>query len=79
MVALSPWEHEVLHGRFGELLVDFSFEIFELLLYLLVGGYFPGRRNRERVRVFSRNIINAPRLQIEHYLRIRGAYPGLAL
>lgn len=69
----------MLHGSFGELLVDLSFKIFELLLYLLVGGYFPRWRNRERVRVLSRDIINAPRLQIKHYLSITGADSGLAL
>ena len=71
---MSSGEDEVFHGSFGELLVDFFLEVFKLLFDLLVGWDFSSGWNRKSVRVLSRDVINAPRLQIEHYLSIVRTY-----
>ncbi len=57
---LCAWEDEVLHRCLRELLVDLLLEVFEFLLYFLVGGDLAGGGYRETVRVFPWNIKNAP-------------------
>ncbi len=55
----------MLHGRFGELLVDFLFELLKLSLYFFIGRNFSGRGCREGIGVFACDEVDAPRLQLQ--------------
>ena len=66
------------HGSFGELLVDFAFEVFELPFDLFVGGDFASGWDLEGVGVFARDVVDAPRLKIQLDARGVRAQSGLA-